>query len=261
MVAGDLRDVRDRLLVRRTPGRDIVEIGNAGDEASVAFAIDERPVPHFVHRTLPLPSKGCEATAAKATLRRADRCVRIVSARLPARLAALSRLSARLSGLETRHPSGVLRQLVVDLPPGRLGRGEDVQPRPHAWIVVEQPGRDAHGRKIGRLSRHQRAADPAEGAEAAGCGFVALDQGLAGEPAELRLLDMGIGGEACAGELAAGGAMAVGHRSHRIDLETNAAAGAAAFDHLPLLLNQPGVTDMAPNLRDRIANAPLALVI
>src|SRR5580704_15462446 len=139
------------------------------------------------------------------------------------------------SGLSLRfvsgHPFAVLRQVVVDFPPRRLRRSEDVQPGPHARIVLEQARRHTHRREIGRLAGRQRAADPAEGAEAAGSRFVTGDQLLAGEPAELVLLDMSESGEACPGQLAAGRAMAMGHRPHRIDLKTNAATRATALGH------------------------------
>src|SRR5947208_3827364 len=94
------------------------------------------------------------------------------------------------------HPSGMLRQVVVDRPPRRLGGGEDMKAWADAGIAVEQARRHAHRIEIGRLAWHQRAAGRAERAEAAGCGLVAPDRLLAAQPAELGLLDMGVGGEA-----------------------------------------------------------------
>src|SRR5258708_39604024 len=116
------------------------------------------------------------------------------------------------------HPFAVLRQVVVDFPPRRLRRSEDVQPGPHARIILEQARRHTHRREIRRLAGRQRAADPAEGAKTARSRFVAADQFLAGEPAELSLFHMGEGGEACPGQLAAGRALAIGHRSPPTDL-------------------------------------------
>src|SRR5215510_262929 len=102
----------------------------------------------------------------------------------------------------------------------------------HAGIVVEQAGRDAYRGKIGRLAGNQRTADPTEGPEAARRRLILVDQVLAGDPAELLLLDMDVGRKARPGELAAIAAMAMGHRARGFDFEAHAATGAAAFDHV-----------------------------
>ena len=101
----------------------------------------------------------------------------------------------------------------------------------HARVRFEQACGYAHRGEIRCLSGDQRAAGRAERAEAAWRGFVAPDRPFAAQPAEPVLVDMGVGGEACAGQLAADRAMAVRHRAHCLDLEPNAAAGAAPLDH------------------------------
>ena len=106
-----------------------------------------------------------------------------------------------------------------------------MQPGAHAGIALEQAGRHAHRLEVRRLARHQRAALGAEGAERARRRFIAADGLLAAEPAELRLVDMRVGGERGAGQLAADRAMAVGQRPHCIDLEAHAAARTAALKH------------------------------
>src|SRR6266542_2099788 len=106
-----------------------------------------------------------------------------------------------------------------------------MQPRPHARIVVEQPGWDAHRREIRGLAGNHRAAGPAELAKTARRGFVSVDVVLAGQPAEFVLFDMDVSRDARRRELAAIHAMTVGHRPRGLDLEPNTAAGATPFDH------------------------------
>src|SRR5262245_22268122 len=45
----EARNVGNGLFVRLAPGGDIAKIRNAGDKATVALAVDHRPVPDAIH--------------------------------------------------------------------------------------------------------------------------------------------------------------------------------------------------------------------
>lgn len=120
---------------------------------------------------------------------------------------------------------------------GALDEVKDVQEWPHAGIVVEQACRHAHCLEIRNLTGKQRAAGSVEVANAAGRGFVTVDQLFAGEPAELCFLHVGKGAEACCGQLAAVLAMTMSQRADRVDLETNTTTGAATPGSLALLID------------------------
>src|SRR5262245_5758429 len=84
--------------------------------------------------------------------------------------------------LSGRRRSRKLRQVVVDVEPGRLRVDEDVSLRPHAGVVVERAHRDERNVALAIEARQLRAAAPAEDAreEPSLRHLVRLEQLLAG---------------------------------------------------------------------------------
>src|SRR5262249_58636813 len=84
--------------------------------------------------------------------------------------------------LSARRWSRKLRQVVVDVEPGRLRVDEDVSLGPHAGVVVERAHRDERNVALAIEARQLRAAAPAEDAreEPSLRHLVGLEQLLAG---------------------------------------------------------------------------------
>src|SRR5690606_3060052 len=106
------------------------------------------------------------------------------------------------------------RQVVVDLEPGGLLAGPDVQVRAAAGVLVEGAEADAQdGGLGGGAAVHRRAAAAAEGAHLAGRRFV-LDHRLAAAGEAVRGGgDVSVGGERRAARPPALGAVAEGDRT------------------------------------------------
>ena len=49
MVGSEAADMGQRVLFGPSPGRDIVEVGDVGDEAVITIAIHHGPVPDSIH--------------------------------------------------------------------------------------------------------------------------------------------------------------------------------------------------------------------
>src|SRR5215831_976123 len=116
-----------------------------------------------------------------------------------------------------RHPFLVLRQIIGNRPPWRARRCEYMQHRANTWVIVQQAGRNADGWKVQRLARRSAAADAAMFTDAAWRRLIVCQHVGARGKAELVGIDMRIGREGGAAQLAADRAMARRERADFVD--------------------------------------------
>ncbi len=125
----------------------------------------------------------------------------------------------------------MLREAIGDGPPRCARRDKDMEHRANARIVVQQSGRNADGRKIGRFAGSVAAADAATFTRAPPGGLILCKRVLASGETELVGIDMRIGRESRTAEFSTYRAMAGRERPDLVDLETNRTAGAASMNH------------------------------